>query len=138
MGCHVSFEIPAELDNLERVSEEIERCMRAHDMPDEAILDMQLAVEEAVTNSILHGYDGSPGTVGIRIDTSPHHVAVEIADEAPAFDPLAVPEPDVGADLDDRKIGGLGIFLIRQVMDEVTYRYENNKNILVLVKKTNL
>jgi len=135
MGSHVSFEIPADLEQIERVSSGIEQCMKGQDWGDEAILDVQLAVEEAVTNSILHGYDGSVGTIAIRIDTSPHHITVEIEDGAPAFDPLSVPEPDIAADLEDRQIGGLGIFLIRRMMDEVTYRYEDNKNVLVLEKK---
>ena len=134
MGSHVSFEIPADLDQIDRVSTKIEQCMKKEDMGDDEILDVQLAVEEAVTNSILHGYDGAAGTIAIRIETSPHHVVVEIADDAPAFNPLSVPEPDIGADLEDRRIGGLGIFLIRRVMDKVTYRYEDNKNILLMVK----
>jgi anti-sigma regulatory factor (Ser/Thr protein kinase) len=135
MGGHVSFEIPADLEQIQKVSEKIEQCMKTHGWGEDSILDVQLAVEEAVTNSILHGYDGTFGTIAIRIETSPHHIAVEIADDAPAFDPLSVPDPDIDADLEDRQIGGLGIFLIRRVMDEVSYRYENNKNILVMEKK---
>ena len=138
MGSHVSFEIPADLEQIERVSSEIERCMKGEGWVDDEMLDVQLAVEEAVTNSILHGYDGSAGTITIRIETSPQHVAVEIADDAPAFDPLSVPEPDIAADIEDRQIGGLGIFLIRRVMDEVTYRYEDNTNILLMVKDRSL
>jgi len=134
MASDVSFEIPAELEQIQEVSEKIEQCMKSHGWGEDAILDVQLAVEEAVTNSILHGYDGTSGTIAIRIETTPHHIAVEIADDAPAFDPMSVPDPDVDADLEDRQIGGLGIFLIRRVMDEVSYRYENNKNILVMEK----
>ena len=135
MGSHVSFAIPAELGQIPNVSDEIEQCMKTHGWEENAILDVQLAVEEAVTNTVLHGYEGTSGTIAIRIETSPHHISVELADDAPAFNPLSVPEPDTSADLDDREIGGLGIFLIRQVMDEVSYRYENDKNILVLEKK---
>jgi serine/threonine-protein kinase RsbW len=138
MGGHTSFEIPAELEQIPKVSDEIERCMNVHGWAEDAILDVQLAVEEAVTNSILHGYDGTYGTIAIRIETSPHQITIEIADDAPAFDPLSVPDPDISADIEDRQIGGLGIFLIRRVMDEVSYRYENNKNILVMEKKIGL
>jgi len=56
-------------------------------------------------------------------------------DAAPRFDPLSVPEPDLDSDLENRRIGGLGIFLIRQLMDEVSYRYKDWKNILVLIKR---
>jgi anti-sigma regulatory factor (Ser/Thr protein kinase) len=61
-------------------------------------------------------------------------VEVEIADTSPPFDPLSIPEPELENSIDKRKIGGLGVFLIRQVMDGVSYRYENGKNILVLIK----
>ena len=135
MGGHVSFEIPAELEQIQKVSEKIEQCMKSHGWGEDAVLDVQLAVEEAVTNSILHGYDGTSGTIAIRIETTPHYITVEVADDAPAFDPLSVPDPDIDADLEDRQIGGLGIFLIRRVMDEVTYRFDGKRNILVLVKK---
>jgi len=138
MGSHVSFAIPAELEQIQKVSDTIEQCMKTQGWGNDPILDVQLAVEEAVTNTILHGYDGTSGTIAIQIETSPHHISVEIADDAPAFDPLSVPDPDTGSDLDDREIGGLGIFLIRQVMDEVSYRYEQNKNILVMEKKIGL
>jgi anti-sigma regulatory factor (Ser/Thr protein kinase) len=62
-------------------------------------------------------------------------VEVQIEDAAPPFDPLSLPEPDLTVDLEERQVGGLGIFLIRQVMDEIVYRHENGKNILVLVKR---
>ncbi len=138
MSGHVSLEIPAELEKIQQVSDDIEGCMKTHGWEENAVLDVQLAVEEAVTNTIQHGYRGTSGTIAIRIETTPHHITVEITDDAPAFNPLLVPEPDTSADLKDRQVGGLGIFLIRQVMDEVTYRYEQNKNILVLEKKIGL
>lgn len=62
-------------------------------------------------------------------------MTVEIADDAPAFDPLEAPDPDITASLDDRDIGGLGIFLVRRVTDAVAYRYERGRNILSLMKK---
>ena len=102
MGGHVSFEIPAELEQIQNVSEKIEQSMKTHGWGEDAVLDVQLAVEEAVTNSILHGYDGTSGTIAIRIETTPHYITVEIADDAPAFDPLSVPDPDVNTDLEDR------------------------------------
>ncbi|HMZ31080.1 MAG TPA: ATP-binding protein, partial [Methanoregulaceae archaeon] len=57
-----------------------------------------------------------------------------ITDTAPRFDPLSVADPDIGEGIDDRELGGLGVFLIRRVMDEVSHRYEEGKNVLVLTK----
>ncbi len=100
----------------------------------EIILDTQLAVEEAITNIINHGYKNTGGEIMVSFTISPDRIEVHITDAAPPFDPLSVAEPDLDGDLESRRIGGLGIFLIRRLMDEVSYRYENNKNILVLIK----
>ena len=78
---------------------------------------------------------GTTGTIAICCRAGQDEVTVQISDDAPAFDPLQVPEPDTSADLDDRVIGGLGIFLIRKVTDNATYRYEKAKNIMTLTKK---
>lgn len=101
--------------------------MRAHAFSDEEILDTQLAVEEAVTNVIVHGYAGTTGQVVITGRTTTELIEVRIEDTSPPFNPLSIPEPDITQDIEDRKIGGLGIFLIRQVMDDIAYRYEDGK-----------
>ena len=101
----------------------------------EVILDIQLAVEEAITNVINHGYKKPGGEIIVSSRISPERIEVQIMDTAPRFNPLSVPEPELDSTIEDRDIGGLGIFLIRQVMDEVSYRYEDGKNILSLTKK---
>ena len=135
MTASADLTIPALLDEIPGVSFELEQCMRSSGFSDEQILDLQLAVEEAITNIIVHGYAGTPGTIMIHCRAGPDEVSVEISDDAPAFNLLQAPEPDISADIDDRKIGGLGIFLIRKVTDSATYRYEKAKNILTLTKK---
>jgi serine/threonine-protein kinase RsbW len=135
MATTRSIIVRAETDEMPRAMSGIEECLETEGFSEEDILDMQLAVEEAVTNTIRYGYAGAPGTIAIRCTVEPDRATVEIADDAPAFDPLKVPDPDLSADLDDRPIGGLGIFLLRKVMDDVAYRFTDNQNILVLVKK---
>jgi serine/threonine-protein kinase RsbW len=127
--------IRSDLDEIPRVSAALEDLMTARGFDAEEILDTQLAVEEAITNIILHGYGESSGEIGIRNRVTPHSAEVLIEDDAPPFDPLSLPDPDLAGDVEDRKIGGLGVFLIRQVMDGITYRRENGKNILVLEKR---
>ncbi len=117
------------------VSSALQELMQGHSFTDEDILDTQLAVEEVITNVLTHGYRGQGGEVDVTCRATRGIVEVQIEDSAPPFDPLSLPEPDLTADIEDRNIGGLGIFLIRQVMDEIVYRYENGKNILVLVKR---
>jgi serine/threonine-protein kinase RsbW len=121
-------EIPA-------VSDRLEKAMELAGFISEDILDTQLAVEEAITNVIVHGYKSPDGDIVISLRATPGRVDVQIADTAPPFDPLSIPEPDLDGDVEDRQIGGLGVYLIRQVMNEISYRYEGNRNILVLTKK---
>ncbi|MDP2798032.1 MAG: ATP-binding protein [Methanoregula sp.] len=131
----LSFTIDADILAIPRVSLALDRALRAHAFSDEEILDTQLAVEEALTNVIVHGYTGGKGEIVITCCTTRGLAEVQIKDSAPPFNPLSIPEPDITGDIEDRKIGGLGVFLIRQVMDDIIYRYEEGKNILVLVKK---
>jgi serine/threonine-protein kinase RsbW len=135
MDRQFTMRIGSESSEIPAVSAWLERILQEYGFSDEAILDTQLATEEAIANVITHGY-GKPGEeIIISCTVSRDRVEVQIADSAPRFDPLAVPEPDLDGTLEDRSVGGLGVFLIRQVMDEISYRYENGKNILVLVKK---
>jgi serine/threonine-protein kinase RsbW len=127
--------IPADLHEIPQISAAIEETMQTCGFSEEAILDLQLAVEESVANTILHGYRGATGEVTLIIHARPDSVQVRIEDHAPPFDPLSLPDPDRGSDLATRRNGGLGIFLMRQVMDEVTYEYAGGANILTLVKR---
>jgi anti-sigma regulatory factor (Ser/Thr protein kinase) len=123
-----SYEIPA-------VSASLEEVMHAHGFSTEDILDTQLAVEEVITNIIDHGYKNACGGIIISCRFNLYQAEVRIRDNAPRFDPLSLPEPKLDGTIEDRKIGGLGVFLIRQVMDEISYRYENGQNILVMIKR---
>ena len=127
--------ISAEIDEIPKVSAVLEGLMQAHAFSEEAILDTQLAVEEAVTNSIVHGYEGRAGKVTVAFRITRSLAEIQIEDDAAPFNPLSIPEPEIDGDLEERRIGGLGVFLIRQVMDEVVYRHENGRNILSLLKK---
>jgi anti-sigma regulatory factor (Ser/Thr protein kinase) len=123
-----SAEIPA-------VSASVEEVMHANGFSTDDILDTQLAVEEVITNIIDHGYKNACGEIIISCRINLYLTEVRIKDTAPRFDPLSLPEPELDGTIEDRKIGGLGVFLIRQVMDEIAYRYENGQNILVLIKR---
>ena len=123
-----STEIPA-------VSASLEEVMHTHGFSTDDILDTQLAVEEAITNIINHGYKNTIGEIIISCRINLDLTEIRIRDNAPRFDPLSLPEPKLEGTIQDRKIGGLGVFLIRQVMDEISYQYENGQNILVMIKR---
>lgn len=134
-GLVFSCTISADIHEIPALSEQLESVMKAAGFPDNDILDTQLAVEEMVTNVIVHGYAGRGGEIVVSWQAGPDEIAIQLEDRAVPFDPLSLPEPDLASDIEDRKIGGLGIFLTRKIMDEMTYRYEDGKNILVMVKK---
>jgi len=131
----IDIAIPARLDAVPGVAGAIEQFMRKAGFPDQAILDIQLALEEAIANTVLHGYHGGPGTIALHGSIADNLLVVEIMDAAPPFDPLTVPDPDITSPLEERRVGGLGIYLIRKVTDMVTYGYDQGKNILVISKR---
>lgn len=135
MDKHFTMTIGSEISEIPGVSVRLEEAMSRSGFTPEMILDTQLAVEEVITNVIVHGYKGAPGDIDISLWITGRRAEIKITDNAPPFDPLSLPEPELAGDVCERKIGGLGVFLVRQVMDDVRYRREGKKNILTLVKK---
>jgi serine/threonine-protein kinase RsbW len=127
--------ITSDINEIPEISTALETLMRAHGFTGDDILDTQLAVEEAITNIIVHGYREAGGEITVSCRAGNGMVEVRLEDRSGPFDPLILPEPDPSGEIEDRKIGGLGIFLIRQVMDDIRYRYEEGKNILILTKR---
>lgn len=105
-------------------------------VPAAAIEDVVHAVDELSANAILHGYHGAPGLVQIRCRHADDAFIVTLVDQAPAFDPTTMPDPDLDVPLEQRGIGGLGIYLSRKMLDEMRYqRLPSGANELTLVKR---
>jgi serine/threonine-protein kinase RsbW len=128
--------IPATLEELATVRRFIRE--RAHRMgaDPEVVADLVQAVDESVANTILHGYRGRAGTVEVELSRSGESLVVRLRDQAPAFDPTKLPDPDITRPLDKRPLGGMGVFLARELMDEVSYRQTDKGNELMLVKQS--
>ena len=95
-----------------------------------------LAVDEAATNIIVHGYKRQQGRIEIEMRPEGPDLIIVLRDEAPLFDPTRHPSPDLTLPLEQRQPGGLGIFLMRQVMDEVTHRPRaGGGNELIMIKR---
>ena len=104
----------------------------------EEILTMQLtlAVEEAAVNVMNYAYEpGTVGTVDLDAETGDGELKIIISDSGVAFDPTQKAEADITLTAEERPIGGRGIFLVRQIMDNVNYRRQDGRNILTLTKK---
>ena len=97
------------------------------------LMQLELAVEEAVVNICLYAYEVPPGELLVRVAPEEDRFVVELVDEGVPFDPLEADEPDVLGSAEDRPVGGLGIFLVRRVMDEVASVRDGSRNVLRLV-----
>ena len=104
----------------------------------EMSMNINLAVEEAVVNVMNYAYpEGTVGEVWIDASVADGLLTITIADRGSPFDPTGKEDPDINLPAEERSIGGLGILLVRQFMDTVTYQHTDGKNILTLVKKIN-
>jgi serine/threonine-protein kinase RsbW len=128
--------VPGRFDRLEEIAKFIERAGQAAGLDETAVAHCQLAVDEACTNIIEHGYGGEGrGPIELVCQPGRGELVITIRDQAKRFNPEAVPEPTLNASLEDMQIGGLGLYFMRQVMDSVAFTYEAGINELVLVKR---
>jgi serine/threonine-protein kinase RsbW len=127
----------ARLDKLADIRRFVEDACRRSGAPDSACFDLKLAVDEACTNVIEHGYAGRAGTIELSVDAGSEGLRITIRDRGAAFEPSSVPAADVSARCEDRPIGGLGWHLIRSSVDEIDYeRDPSGVNRLTLVKRS--
>ncbi|MEN6518606.1 MAG: ATP-binding protein [Methanospirillum sp.] len=99
---------------------------------EELQFDLALVLDEAFTNVVEHGYRGTPGPVAVCAALRGDEMVVRLVDEAPAFDPLAAPPPELADALEDRAVGGLGVHLIRELTDRAEYVRRDGRNALTL------
>ena len=123
---------------LARLAEALDEFVDRNTLGDDIRFSLQLCLEELVLNIVNYGYD-EPGEHEIALDLNLEEatriLAVHIVDDGREFDPFNdAPEPDIGASIQDREVGGLGIFFVRKFMDEVAYRREDGRNHLTLTK----
>ena len=113
--------IKASLDNLLKVRQYINQMGKRLGVNEGALADLCLAVDEAVTNVIIHGYDDIDGLVELHMERDGDAVVIRIRDRAKTFDPSHVNAPQLGTALKDRPFGGMGIFLIKKMTDEAEF-----------------
>ena len=125
----------AELEALSVFRQFISDCCSRYQVPNETVLDLKLAVDEACTNIIEHGYKGmDPGSIILSFRIEPDRILVNITDFGHIFEPADAPKPDVEAALEDRALGGLGLYLIYQTMDNIDYQSSEEGNTLTFTK----
>ena len=131
--------LPATIDHLGDFIQALSRWLEQEGMAKEKISRVQLAVEEALVNVIRYAYQGVVGEVELRGEvTHDDRLTIKILDSGIPFNVCAVPKPDINCGIRERKVGGLGIYLIRKMVDELAYRREGDKNVLTMFISRNL
>lgn len=125
----------ASLEKLNVLTEFVEECADRFGLDTKKKFGLLVAVEEAFVNICSYAYPDGAGETEISCATDGDVFVFEIADSGSPFDVLSLPDPDTTLDIMDREIGGLGVYFIRRLTDDVSYRRENGKNILRMALK---
>jgi serine/threonine-protein kinase RsbW len=135
MDAEYFLQIAAELNNLANIRRFIQDSAAQLQADSDAISDVVLAVDEAVNNIIVHGYRSRAGIIEVALKRIDSRLVVCLRDQAPTFDPTNLPMPDINLPLEKRPLGGMGVYLVMELMDKVSYRRTDNGNELTLEKR---
>lgn len=131
-----SVQFIAKFEHLDEIRDFVGKIAREGGFSDKDIYNIQLATDEAASNIIEHAYEGvSNGILDLSCGMAGDGITIILTDYGESFDPSVVPMPNLKADLSERKIGGLGIFLMRKLMDEVHYEPRKNKSNILTMRK---
>lgn len=123
-------------EEMSRLTEFIDEFCAANAVAREIAVDLHVALDEQVANIIMHAYrDAEEHDITIRLRREEGRCIAEVEDDGIPFNPLDMPEPDTNAPLDDRRIGGLGIHIIKNLMDEVRYERRGEWNVLTIERR---
>lgn len=137
MSAKLHLKLEARPEALERITSAIEELGEQEEWPPKLMFRVNLVLEELGLNVMTHGQRAGARELEVIVTSGPDTVTMEIVDDGPPFDPLRdAPPPDTEAPLGQRPVGGLGVHLVREMMDEVRYRYEDGKNRLTLITAT--
>jgi len=121
------------LADLERVLAILDEFWEQNGVEADIRADLDIAVEEILTNIIRHGKTGGDTAIA-TVEVLPNRIVIEVRDRGIAFNPLEHPPPDIGLALDERRPGGLGILLVRRIMDQTDYERQDGTNRFTMVK----
>jgi len=136
MPLPVNLRLPAKLQYLEQLIDFVANCAREQGVAQNKIGEIQVAVEEALVNVINYAYKNGDGDVEVACTLDDERFIIEIVDSGLPFDFLSLQDPDISLNVSERNIGGLGIYLIKRLMDHVAHKREDNKNTLTLAVST--
>ena len=129
--------IAATVENIGIVTEFVNEQLEALDCPMKAQAQIDIAIDELFGNIAHYAYHPEVGNATVRVEVTeePLAVIVTFIDKGMPYDPLRAAEPDITLSAEERNLGGLGIYMVKKSMDEITYEYKDGKNILSIKKK---
>ena len=136
MGESLTLHVRNKGEAIAPANEAAETWLATQEISPEAAFFAGLTIEELVTNCIKYGYDDSgEHTIDIELSVADRTLTILVVDDGHAFDPLAAPPPDMSDAIEDRPIGGLGIHMLRELADNVSYQRRDNTNRVTLTKR---
>ena len=128
--------IPATVENIEKVTAFVDGQLEQIDCPPKAQMQIDIAIDELFGNIAQYAYnpETGPATVRVEVTEAPISVIITFIDRGIPYDPLKKNDPDTTLSAEERAIGGLGIFLVKKTMDEISYEYRDGQNILRIRK----
>ncbi len=129
-----NIKLPAKIEHLDGILQFVKDCARDEGFSRQRISNIELATEEALANVCRYAYSGDCGDIEIRCRTDDdRRLIIDIVDAGKPFNMLTLAEPDLTADISKRELGGLGVLLIRKMVDGIQYSRKDNKNILTFI-----
>ena len=128
--------LAATVENLETVTEFVNAQLELLDCPIKAQMQIDIAIDELFGNIAHYAYNTEVGSATVRVEVSeaPLAVIITFIDNGVPYDPLGKDDPDITLSAEEREIGGLGIYMVKKSMDEITYEYKDGQNILKIKK----
>lgn len=128
--------IAATVENIPVITAFVDEHMEALNCPAKAQMQIDIAIDELFGNIAQYAYRPGVGPATVRVETvaDPPSVVITFIDNGVPYDPLAKDDPDTSLSAEEREIGGLGIYMVKKSMDDITYEYKNGQNILTLKK----
>lgn len=129
--------LEADVKNIPEVTDFVNEILEEADCPIKVQMQIAVVLDEIFANISLYAYDkaGGEATVSVDVSGEPKVISITFKDRGKPFDPLNREDPDVTLSVEEREIGGLGIFMVKKMMDEVIYRYEEGMNVLTVRKR---
>ena len=128
--------LAATVENIETVTDFVNEQLEALDCPMKAQMQINIAIDELFGNIAHYAYNPEVGSATVRVEVSeaPLAVIITFIDNGVPYDPLGKDDPDITLSAEEREIGGLGIYMVKKSMDEITYEYKDGQNILKIKK----